>query len=190
MTNPAWIGSVGCVKVECCDPRIFPTLTKGVMWQIVTNLSHSEKWKQLTVDSTPPTILRLPSSPQRQLEQTTPAASWEVQSCTWDDALVIMRTKMVMTQCKIEFTYASYWIAKIWRLVGCSKSVWHAIGKSWPFGQENLFCPKKTEKHWKSWTFFRIGWLWRVLEAKLVNLNFLKDDVHKIRFLTVKNPKS
>ena len=34
-------------------------------------------------------------------------------------------------------------LAKMWRLVGCSKSVWHAIGKSWPFGQENLFSPKK-----------------------------------------------
>ena len=151
VTNPSWIGSVRCVKVECCNPRIFPTLTKGVVWQIVTNLSHSENWKQLTVDSTPPTILRLPSSPQRQLEQTTPAASWEVQSCTWDNALlVIMRTKMVMTQCKIEFTYASHCVSKNVtprRMLKKCLTCYRQKLTVWP---ENLFWPKKKRKTPKS----------------------------------------
>ena len=40
-------------------------------------------------------------------------------------------------------------LAKMWRLVGCSKSVWHAIGKSWPFGRKIYFDQKNLKKHQK-----------------------------------------
>ena len=67
-------------------------------------------------------------------------------------------------------------LAKMWRLVGCSKTfpnssnkssdqylseyVRRAKGKSWPFGQEIQFCPKRSPKIQKKlWTTFWIFWL-------------------------------
>ena len=71
---------------------------------------------------------------------------------------------------------------KIWRITGCMKRVpkypkltlttiafrklEHAIGKNWPFGQENLFRPKAPQNGLFWWTRIWVTWLWKALDAK------------------------
>ena len=84
------------------------------------------------------------------------------------------------TQCKIEFTYAShsvsknltlrrmlknsFLIAQIIRWNNSFQNMYDMIKAKWTVWPGKLIFV--TKKRLKSWTTFRIGWLWRVLEGK------------------------